>query len=411
MIRRLFQVLLPVDRFTKGDRRVTATIWLAGVIQGFAQSQVSATLPFTRAGLGLTESEMSLLVGLARLAAFIALPLGWMGDRRGRRRPFLVAMTLIVLGGTGAGLAFDAFQFGAAHAVLRTGTAAVAGLAVVILAETVSPAIRSYAISFYGAAVSFGAGLAIMVLPFADDGGDSWRIPHLLTALGLLLIPLLVKRVPETPIFRHDHEHTPWTALARGPWASRFWKVAAIGFLASAYGTFVTAFTTERLVTHVGLATGTTVIVVLIGGTAGGIGFFVGGHVSDRWGRRSTSIVAMVLGAIGGVTLYSVTSLPAIIGAVLVSTFGTFALVPAGGAHRAELFPTGLRSSAGTAAANFSLAGAAAGLMAGIVTITAFGLEGTVYVLAVGVVLAAALTASLPETRGQDLTAVSTADR
>jgi len=134
-MRRVLDPLLPVDRFSRADRRIVFIIWAGGVVQGFAQSQSSATLPFTRAGLGLSEGEMSLLLGLARLAAFAALPLGWLGDHRGRRRPFLLAVTLVIAGGTLAGLAMEAWQYGAAQAILRTGTAAMQGLAIVLLAE------------------------------------------------------------------------------------------------------------------------------------------------------------------------------------------------------------------------------------------------------------------------------------
>jgi predicted MFS family arabinose efflux permease len=95
----------------------------------------------------------------------------------------------------------------------------------------------------------------------------------------------------------------------------------------------------------------------------------------------------------------------------MVSSFGTFAFVPAGGAHRAELFPTGLRASANTAVTNFGLAGSAAGLILGIFTIDQFGLSQTITVLGVGMAGAAILTLLLPETRGQDLTAESTARR
>lgn len=410
MLSRILRLFLPIDRFTPSDRRITFTIWIAGLVQGFAQSQVSATLPFTRAGLGLSESEMSLVIGLARLAAFAALPLGWLGDRRGRRRPLLVAITLVLIGGALAGAVVTAWQFGLTHAVLRTGTAAMAGLAVVVLAESVSPSVRAYAISFYGAAVSLGAGLAVLVLPLADGGGDSWRIPHLLVGAGFLLLPLLIRRVPETAT-RHDQAESRWTLLATGPWATRFWKVAAAGFFASAYGSFVVAFTTERLVTQVGLGTAATVWLVLLGGTLGGVGFFIGGRLADHWGRRRTSVTALLVSLVGGVALYTLESAAGLIGAIFLSAFGTFALVPSGGAHRAELFPTELRSSAGTAAANFSLAGASAGLIAGTATISWLGLSGTVYLLAGGVAMAAAITATLPETKGQDLSAVSTADR
>jgi putative MFS transporter len=406
-LQRALEPLLPVGRFTLADRRIVITIWVAGVIQGFAQSQASASLPFTRSGLGLTEGEMSLMLGLARLAAFAALPLGWLGDHRGRRRPFLMAITLVVIGGSVAGLAVEAWQFGVSHAILRTGTAAISGLAVVILAETVSLSIRAYAISFYGAAVALGSGIALMALPLAKGGADAWRVPHLLTAIGLLAIPLLVRRVPETGIYQRAPGGGKWHELVRGPWAARFWLVATIGFLASAYGAFGAAFSTERLIAHVGLDTGTTVLILLLGGTIGGLGFFVGGHLADAWGRRLTSVLALGLTLVGGIGLYVIESVPLIVAAVLVSAFGTFAFVPAGGSHRAELFPTNLRSSAATAGANFSLAGAAAGLILGIFTIDTLGLTSTVMILGVGVAMAALLTLRLPETRGQDLTAIS----
>lgn len=411
-MKRILKPLLPAERFSRGDRRITVTIWIAGLIQGFAQAQASASLPYTRAGLGLTEGEISLLLGLARLGGFIALPLAWYADRHGRRRPFLLAMTLIVVGGTTSGLAIDAWQFGVSQAVLRTGTAAISGLALVMLAETVSKPIRAYAISFYGAAVSLGSGMALMALPLADHGGESWRTPFLLIGAGFLLIPALIRRLPETTVYQADHRQGPrWIDLTRGEWASRFWIVLVVSVLSSAYGTFATTFSTTRLVEHVGLTSGTTVAILLSAGTIGGIGFFIGGRLADTWGRRNTSVVCLILAIVGGVTLYSVTALPLIVAAAFVSSFATFTLVPAAGAHRTELFPTSHRSSAITAGANAALVGSAAGLMLGVFTIDRAGLTTTVIILAIGMAIAAVLTMRLPETRGQDLTAVSAADR
>lgn len=406
-VRRALDPFLPVGRFTRTDRRIVLIIWLGGVVQGFAQSQASATLPYTRVGLGLSAGEMSLLLGLARLAAFAALPLGWMGDHKGRRRPYLIAITIAIAAGTLAGLAFEAWQFGLAQAFLRTGTAAVSALAVVILAESVTPRIRAYSISFYGAAVSLGSGIALMVLPLAAGGGQSWRIPYLLGALGFLLLPFLIKRTPETDVYRSGPHDGHWHELLAGPWANRFWTVVVVNFLASSYGAVGAAFYTERLIDEVGVSAGEAAIILLIGGTLGGAGFFIGGHLADSWGRRATSISALLLTIVGGVILYSVTSVVLIVIAAMISAFGTFAFVPSGGTHRAELFPTHLRSSATTAATNSAVAGSAMGLISGVWTIDNLGLSTTIYVLAVGVAIAAALTATLPETRGQDLKAVS----
>jgi len=417
-IRRALDPLLPVERFTTSDRKVVFVIWVAGVIQGFAQSQASVTLPFTRAGLGLSEGEMSLVLGAARLVAFAALPIGWLGDHTGRRKPFLAAMTLIVAGGCVSGLAADAWWFGLSHSVLRTGTAAVSGLAVVILAESVSAPVRAYAISFLGAAISLGSGLALTTLPLAEGGGDAWRIPHLLTAIGLLALPFLFRNVPEPRIYADRLEGGPaergrrkggrWRELAAGEWAGRFWVTAAVSLFPSAFGAVGAAFTTERLINQVGIGGGATVLIILAAGTLGAVGFFAGGRLADSWGRKATSIMSLLLALAGGVVFYTVESIPLIVVGALVSAFGTFAVVPSFGSLRAELFPTALRSSAGTAASNFGLAGSALGLILGTYTIDAFGLTETVLILAVGVVVAAGLLLQLPETRGQDLTAIST---
>jgi MFS transporter, putative metabolite:H+ symporter len=405
-MRRVLDPLLPVDRFSASDRRIVFIIWTAGVVQGFAQSQAAATLPYTRAGLGLTSGQMSLLLGIARLAAFAALPLGWLGDRSGRRKPFLWSITLVIVGGTLAGLAFEAWQFGFAQAILRTGTAGMSGLAVVLLAEQVSTTIRAYAISFYGAAVSFGGGLALMTLPLANGGGNSWRIPHLLVAGGLLLLPFLIRNVPESHIFVEDHDRVGhWKDLAIGEWARRFWLVAAIGFLVSAFSAVALAFSTTRMIEGLGLSTMETVAIGLMGGTIGGLGFFVGGHLADSWGRRKTTVTSLFGALAGGLVIYWSDSVPIIVLAVVVSSFGTFAFVPAAGSHRAELFPTNLRASANTAANNFGLAGSGVGLILGVFTIDQFGLSSTVSILGIGMVAAALMTLRLPETRGQDLTA------
>jgi predicted MFS family arabinose efflux permease len=287
-----------------------------------------------------------------------------------------------------------------------------AGLAVVLLAEQVSATIRAYAISFYGAAVSLGSGIALMTLPLADGGGEAWRTPHLLIGVGLAILPFLIRKVPESKVFVEEKKHEGhWRDLVRGHWARRFWTIVGVGFLSSAFSTVALAFSTERLINQVGLSTKATVVISLVGGTLGGLGFFVGGHLADAWGRRNTTALALTLALIGGLVLYSVDSVPVILMAIMVSAFGTFAFVPAAGSHRAELFPTSVRASANTAAANFGVAGSASGLILGIYTIDRLGLSQSVTALGVGMLVSALLTLTLPETRGQDLTATETALR
>ena len=406
-VRRAINPILPVDRFTRRDRWIVFVVWSAGVVQGFAASQASATLPFTRVGLGLSEGEMSFLLGIARFGAFVAIPLGWIGDRSGRRRPLIWALALVLAGGSAAGLSVEAWHYGAAQAVLRGGTAAMSALAIVLLAETVSTPIRAYAISFYGAAGSLGAGIGLMVLPLAESGPDGWRIPHLLIGVGFLLLPFLLKQVPESRLYLDaPRPERQWQPLVSGTWSKRFWTITAAGFLISAYVSVALAFSTTRMIDDLGLGAGQTVVVSLLGGTLGGLGFFVGGRLADSWGRKKTVILSMGL-ALVGLVIYWTESLPLLVTAVMISSFGIFAYVPSAGSFRAELFPTGLRATSNTAANNLSTLGSALGLMAGLVTIDRIGLSETITVLAVGVVAAILLITRLPETRGQDLTATA----
>ncbi|MDH3251026.1 MAG: MFS transporter, partial [Acidimicrobiia bacterium] len=163
------------------------------------------------------------------------------------------------------------------------------------------------------------------------------------------------------------------------------------------------AFSTERLVDDLGYTTTAAVAISLVGGTLGGIGFFVGGRLADVVGRRVTTVLSLGLVLAGGIMLYYVEFLPLIVIAIVASTFGSFAFVPASASHRAELFPTEFRTSGGTAGAYLAMVGSAGGLGFGAFTIDRIGLSATVLILGLGVVAAIGLTLLLPETMGQEL--------
>jgi MFS family permease len=399
---KIFRLLLPIDRFRPNDRAVAAVMWTVGLVQGFGQAHPAATLPFTRAALGLTEADMSLVLAVARFASFGAIAFSVLGDRKGRRGPILAAFTLLV-GATGAtALVGTPLQFGITQSLVRIATSALTALGVVWLAEQLTPAIRAYGLSIYGAAGSLGAGLAILGLPLAER---DWRLPYAVTLVGALLLPLLARRLRESPLIEAGPPvvRTRLQEMVSAVGGGRFWAAAGAGLLASAFSAVGLAFSTERLVGSLGLPTSRAVLITLAGGTAGGLGFFIGGRMADSWGRRPTSVLALIMILGGGVTLYHVQHQPLLLAAIVVSSFGSFAYVPAAASHRAELFPTRIRATMNSSMAWLGTLGSSAGLLAARFTIESWGLPGTMNVLGVGVVLAALLTLVLPETRGRHL--------
>ncbi|HEX2154341.1 MAG TPA: MFS transporter [Acidimicrobiia bacterium] len=399
----ILRPFLPRVPLTRDDRWIIFLLWVTGVAMGWAQGEASALLPFTRRDLGVTEGGMSLILALARLGAFGAILLGGAADRIGRRRPLIAALGLLLVGNGLSAIAPTPTVYGLAQGLARIGGASVAALGVVVLAEGVSNAVRAYAISFFGAAASLGAGFSVLTLPLADSTEWSWRLPHALPLVLIPVLPLLWRHLPESPLIMSAHVRLPWGDLLRGERRRRFLLVSVAGLLASAFSAVGLAFTTERLIGELGHGAGIVILVSIGGGTVGALGFFAGGRLADGWGRRPTSILALSLALAGGLALFAVSEIWALWLASLVAAFGTFAYIPAGGAHRAELFPTSLRGASNTSSNYLATVGSALGLLLGSLTIDHIGLLGTMTVLGVGVVVAAVLTAALPETMGHDL--------
>ncbi|HUP16968.1 MAG TPA: MFS transporter [Acidimicrobiia bacterium] len=396
---KLLRPLLPLERFTAHDRAVALVMWMVGVVQGFAQAHPTAGLPFTRQGLGVSEADMSALLAVARLASLGAIALSVWGDRKGRRRPLLVAYTLLVLATASSGLATAPWHFGVSQSLVRIAVSALSSLGVVWLAEHLAPHVRAYGVAIYGAAGSFGAAIAIVGLPLAER---DWRFPYALTLLGLLLLPVLVRRLEESPLVRSTAPTTKVLSGLVAVTSLRWFYLAGIaGLFPSAFLAVGLAFTTERMVGDLGLSTGTAILVTLGGGTIGGVGFFLGGRLSDSWGRRPTTVLALIAILAGGLGIYHFEATWMLVAAIVVSSFGSFAYIPAASTHRAELFPTESRATAAASLHWIGTVGSAIGLGLGRFLIEGLGLTGTLDVLGIGVLVAAVLTLFLPETKGK----------
>lgn len=407
----MLRALFPFGRFDPAARYLVFLMWLVGVLAGFAGSHASSTIPFSRLSLGLSEGDMSLVLAASRFAGVGALVFSWWGDKAGRRRPFLVAFGLLLVSTAATAGVETGWQFAALQAVSRAAGAAVGTLVVVLIAEQVAPGVRAFAISLYGAGGSFGAGLALIALPIAEVGPNGWRALFAIGAVGLVAVPLLVRNVHESPIYQVQDQATilgtaPLRDLIRSDFSGRLYLTGSINLLVSVFMAVTLAFSIERLVGDVGLPTSTAVILSLIGGTVGAAGFFLGGRLADTVGRRTTTLLSLVLALAGGVTMYWTETLPVLAVAIAVGTFGSFAFVPSAATHRAELFPTAFRTTANAAGAYFGMVGSALGLLIGRFTIDEIGLSQTVTLLGLGVLAGIAITLRLPETLGQELDTV-----
>lgn len=390
------------------SRREWVILGLFAVValtQGWSGAVITHALPFAQEDFGWSDARVFDTLATVRAISLLALAFSWIGDTRGRRRPLLVAFVLLPAANLATALVADPLAFTGLQAVGRVGTIALGSLAVVVLSEEVSPAIRSYAIGIYALFGSLGTGLGLLVRPFADGADDGWRWLFAASALPLLAAPLLRSRLQESRAYVVPETRPPLAAVLRAPYRRNFWPLAGLAFAISAFTAPAANLALVRVENQLdwSAAAGS---LLLAGASAPGVilGLLVGGRASDVWGRKPTEATGLVIGVIGGVAFYFVESSLLLGVSIFFANLGAFGIGPAFGSHRSELFPTEVRSTAAAWTVNASILGGLVGFAAGRFVVDAWGIPVTMAVLG-GILLAASsLIALLPETKGLHLT-------
>lgn len=392
------------SRLTVNDRRILTLMALAGLVLSFSGSLISHTFPFVRRGLSLTEGEMSWVFAVTRFVALGAVFFSLYGDRFGRRRPFLLAFAIAPLGNLLTALAPGALAFTIFQAITRIGVVAAAALSIVFLAEELSPRLRGFGIGVAAIAGAVGNGVSLILLPLADRGTSAWRFLFALSAVGLLVLPILIRFLRESRAYSAPEYHVPFAAVVREGHAQYLYALGALAFFVSAFATPALDFALERLIDDLAWTTTSARNLLIVFSGLGTLGLVVGGRIADAVGRRPAELLALALGLVGGLGFYFFDSGWLIGPSLFVGTFGATALTPAFAAQRSELFPTRLRATAGAWVTNAAIVGSIFGFVVGGLLIDRIGLSSTMAVLGVGILIAAGLVGPLPETKGRDLT-------
>lgn len=386
-------------RFTRNDRRITTLMVVAGFVQAFAGSLLVVTLAFSRPDLELSKGDASWILAIIRLGSFTAVAYGIWGDRLGRRGPLLAAFLTLLAANLATALTSGVVAFTFFQAVARAASGAVAALAVVYLAEEVSPRIRSFTMGIWGVAGSLAGGLAFLLAPFFELPPNRWRWLFGLSVIGVVFFPLLARFLKESRAFRIPVVTAPVASVLTGESGRFFWPLAVAGMAVGAFSGPAVSFASDYLINDLNWSVLSSSLTIISAGALGATGLLIGGRAADRFGRKPVMVLGMALGAGGGAAFYWQPG-PALVAWIVVGSFGSSIFVPAISAMRSELFPTSTRVVAGSLLSAMSVTGAIIGLGFGRLTIDSWGLPTTITVLAAVAAAAIPLILLLPETRG-----------
>jgi EmrB/QacA subfamily drug resistance transporter len=160
---------------------------------------VTTALPVIRTDLHASIEGLEWTVNAYTLTFAVLLLTGAaLGDRFGRRRMFAVGLGVFTLASAAAALATSMSVLVAARAVQGAGGAIVMPLTLTILSAAVSPERRGVALGAWSGI----AGLAVALGPLVGGAvvsGLSWQwIFWINVPIGLVLIPLALRRLEET---------------------------------------------------------------------------------------------------------------------------------------------------------------------------------------------------------------------
>ena len=269
----------------------------------FIDRQIVGILaPFIQADLGLTNTQLGLLIGLAFATFYtlVAIPIAWLADRYNRVN--ILSIALAVWSGFTAltGLAGNFIQIGLARMGVGIGEAGGSPPSHSIISDLYPKEERAGALGVY----SMGIPLGIMAAYFATASlmgasGDevNWRRIFIVLGLTGIALAVVVRLLLREPV-RGAMEFDNHAEIVQPPFAESLksllkipaWWSMCFGI---AFGSFVSyafsAFQTKYLVLLDPNFNFKTLVIVLgvINGTTYAGGAYFGAKLADLWGAKT----------------------------------------------------------------------------------------------------------------------------
>jgi MFS family permease len=382
-----------------------ALIAMATGYAGGAGGLLTQTLPYAAKAFDASDAALGVGLAVVRVGVVLALLVGPLADRLGRRRFVAAAATAHCVAAAAIGLAptFDVYI--GAHVLLRCLDAGLSVSLFVLAMEVVPARNRTTIVSLLALATGAAGAAAVVAIPVAATGRGGLAAAYGLQLLALPLVLSAVRRLPESQRFvahareRHGLRELAGARGVRG-------RVALLGgavFLSSLFFAPLTEFYNRYLDDVQGLSPGE--IVAFLGiTTAPAIpALLIGARYADRRGRKRVGVPLGALGVAGyvgflvsgGVAIWPLAAM-----ANAFASASGVALVVYG----PEMLPTRVRAAGNNAILAMSVTGSAVGLVVAGALGDSIGIGHAVATLAAFPLIAVAIVAfRLPETAGREL--------
>lgn len=414
--------------------RLQKKVWfLSGMgvfLDGFDLFIIGVALPLIAEQFMLGGAEQGIVGAAAVLGAVLgAAALGRMADRFGRRRLFMVDLSLFVIFAVASALSWGLWSLVAFRFLLGFAVGADYPIASTYLAEFMPTRVRGRwtvgAFSFQAIGMLTGASLGVAILLSGVDQDLAWRLMLGAGAIPALVIVWLRRHVPESPEWQNHKDSGARPAPVRAlftPGVRRRTTLAVVPW-----------FIMDILLYGVGIFTPTVLAALSFTGdgsiasrdlasTEGAafldiflvVGFIIAILLVERWGRMRLQLLGFA-GTTVGLAILATASLGSGSMPFVFLGFALFNLLVNVGPNSttflvaAEVFPTELRATGAGLAASAAKMGAVVGIILLPILTESIGIPATMYIVSGVSLIGFVVTAIFRvETAGRTLDEINT---
>jgi MFS family permease len=323
---------------------------------GYAAAIPTIAAPWFSKDFHLSDPQMARVFAGFALSSFGALGLARMADRVGRRRVLMWSAIAMPLGAIAASFAPNIFAFVGSIIVVEAFIGAALTSSVVMLAEILPVPRRAAGQSWAGLASAVGGGLCVFMAPVLAGFEVSWRLLMVIPAAGLLILPIVVRKIPESARWESKvGEAGERAGHFYDIFGSRYWRrgitILVCSLLAAISVEGVNSYSYFHAVAVIGLSPDFASAFTIIGGGLGMVGFPLGAWAAERYGRVPTIVASgavastVALGYFWGPPHHFDHPALWLGGAFLLMNASANATLVSAYAAITELFPTSLRGT------------------------------------------------------------------
>ncbi len=344
---------MATERPTRGHIALVAMLAPVVMFEGYDISLSSVVMPFLAKSYGAPADLLGRALAVVALGAIFACFLIRLADRFGRRPILLISAAGFALASLATAFTQSVLSYTGMQFIARILLVTQMSISYLMVAETLPPSLRGRANGLLGSLGSLGAALPFFMLGTAVDSVFGWRLLFVIGAAPLLLIPLLLWKLPETPLWRATRgrkvERMSLLAELRRLWAPdlrrRFIAMSTLWFIVNFASATGALFFTLYVVQERGWPASDLAILAPFSLASAFLGAVLTGVLMDKVGRRYTICLLMSASGLLTMTAYHAHDWWTI-GASYIGLQAAAGVWIAAYTLNSELFPTELRAAA-----------------------------------------------------------------